>query len=146
MYDNKCQNIPAQECKAGDQSRKHLIFSLIVLYYIIAHVVLYIDPLIRQSTKTNADMTNSAAPVIPRNVPRLGCFIESIRELHLIFRFHNKTVKPFTTKNALKSPRRIVGPPTRRNASRPQNKTVRLFMIKSVKKYPRTNAKMKRYY
>ena len=146
MYDNKCQNIPAQECKAGDQSRKHLIFFIIVLYYIIAHAVLYIDPLIRQSTKTNADMISSAAPAIPRNVLRLDCFIKAIRRLHFIFRFHKKTVKLFTTKNAIKSLRRIVTPPTLRNASRLQNKTVRLSMIKSVKKYPRRTAKRKRYH
>jgi len=79
-------------------------------------------------TKTNADMRNSAAPAIPRNV----------------LRFQNRTVKLFTTKNAPKSLRRIAAPPTLRNAPRLQNKSVKLFMIKSVKKYPRTTAKKKR--
>ena len=107
-------------------------------------IVLYFDPSVRQSTKTNADMINSVALAIPRNVLRLDCFIKANRRLHFIFRFHKKTVKLFTTKNAPKSPRRIVTPPTLRNASRHQNKTARLFMISSAKKYPRTTAKMNR--
>ena len=107
-------------------------------------IVLYFDPSVRQSTKTNADMINSVALAIPRNVLRLDCFIKANRRLHFIFRFHKKTVKLFTTKNAPKSQRRIVTPPTLRNASRHQNKTARLFMISSAKKYPRTTAKMNR--
>ena len=31
VYDNKCQNIPAQECKAGEQSRKQRRFFFIIV-------------------------------------------------------------------------------------------------------------------
>ena len=164
VYDNKCQNIPAQECKAGEQSRKQRrfffhncvsavcakcrIFLIIVcLTNKIANIRYssLLWPFYQTIYKNKCRYDKQCSTSYTKKCTKVGVFYyKAIRWLHFIFRFHKKTVKPFTTKNVPKSLRRIVALLTLRNASRHQNKTVRLFMINSAKKYPRTTAKMNR--
>ena len=142
VYDNKCQNIPAQECKAGYQSRKHLNIFIIHLYDICVSLLW---PFHQTIYKNKCRYDKQCSTSYSKKCTKVGGpFYKRNERITFYFRFRKKTVKPSTTKNAPKSPRRIVGPRTLRNASRPPNKTVRLFMTNSVKKFPRTTAKMSR--